>query len=634
MWTIKDSMERFGVERWGDDYFSINVKGHLIISPRKDMQYIDIKEVVDEIAKRNIGQPVLLRFPQVLKNKICELIEAFDNSMSEFEYTGGYQPVFPMKVNQLRGVLDEITKIGYEQPIGIEVGTKTELVGALSLDTKQNSLLICNGFKDVEYIKMAMYATMMKKNVVIVIDEIGELPIIIQLSKELGISPVLGMRVKLYSKISGKWSESGGEYAKFGLSTHELLSAIKMLQKNNMADCFKMLHFHTGSQTTEIRRMQKVIKEAARVYTNVCSLGIKIKYLNIGGGIAVDYGGIKTPSNSSRDYTIQEYTNNVVYTLKEVCDEESVDYPLIISESGRVIAAYHSILIFDIIAKRNIRDGEIDEEDSENWHSIVAELYELLSAINEENYIEYYHDAIDYKEDLLVLFNLGQIGLKDKANGELLFFKICKVVIMYTSLDEVPSEELDNLSKVLSNKHIGNFSLFQSMVDSWAIDQLFPIIPIQNLDQMPNARGTIVDLTCDSDGEIKQFVIDDEIKKFMEFHSLSKGHPYYVAVPLVGAYQDTLGNYHNLFGSVNEVYVSITEDGDIELDRVIEGDKICDVLGYMDYGRDEIMDRFASKVSDLVEKDEIKQNEADMISNYYKKILSGYTYFNPDGYAN
>lgn len=633
MWTIKDSMERFGVERWGDDYFSINVKGHLTISPMKDMQYIDIKEVVDEIAKRNIGQPVLLRFPQILKNKICELTKSFDNSMSEFGYTGGYQPVFPVKVNQLKGVLDEVTKIGHDQPIGIEVGTKTELIGALSLDKKPNSLLICNGFKDIEYITMALYATMLKKNVLIVIDEIGELPIIIQLSKELGISPALGMRVKLYSKISGKWSESGGEYAKFGLSTNELLSAIKVLQKNNMADCFKMLHFHTGSQTTEIRRMQKVIKEAARVYTNVCSLGINIKYLNIGGGIAVDYGGVKTPSHSSRDYTIQEYTNNVVYTLKEVCDEESVDYPLIISESGRIIAAYHSILIFDIIAKRNIRDGEIDEEDSENWHPIVVELHERLAEINEENYVEYYHDAIDYKEDILMLFNLGQLGLKDKANGELLFFKICKEAAMYAALAEVSSEELKDLGKVLSNKHVGNFSLFQSMVDSWAIDQLFPIIPIQNLDQMPNARGTIVDLTCDSDGEIKQFVIDDEIKGFMEFHSLSKEHPYYVAVPLVGAYQDTLGNYHNLLGSLNEVYVSITENGNVKLDKLIEGDRVCDVLGYMDYDGDEIMDKFTSKVADLVQKDVINQNDADMISDYYKNILSGYTYFSPNGYA-
>ncbi|MCK5660911.1 MAG: biosynthetic arginine decarboxylase, partial [Methanosarcinales archaeon] len=297
------------------------------------------------------------------------------------------------------------------------------------------------------------------------------------------------------------------------------------------------------------------------------------------------------------------------------------------------IAAYHSILIFDIIAKRNIRDGEIDEEDSENWHPIVVELHERLVEINEENYIEYYHDAIDYKEDILVLFNLGQVGLKDKANAELLFFKICKEAAMYAALDEVPSEELKGLGKVLSNKHIGNFSLFQSMVDSWAIDQLFPIIPIQNLDQIPNARGTIVDLTCDSDGEVKQFVIDDEIKDSMEFHSLSKEHPYYVAVPLVGAYQDTLGNYHNLLGSLNEVYVSITQDGDVKLDKVIKGDRVCDVLGYMHYDGDEIMDNFTSKVADLVQKDVINQNDADMISDYYRNILHGYTYFSPNGYA-
>lgn len=631
MWTINDSLELFGVERWGDDYFSINARGHLTISPMKDSQYIDIRDVVDEITEKDVRLPLLLRFPQILNNKICELTEAFENSMSEFEYTGGYQPVFPVKVNQLKGVLDEIAKIGHEHPIGIEVGTKAELIGALSLDKKQNSLLICNGFKDVEYITMALYATMLKNNVLIVIDEIGELPKVIKLSKKLGIPPALGMRVKLYSKISGKWSESGGEYAKFGLSTHELLSAIKMLQENDMTDCFKMLHFHTGSQTTEIRRMQKVIKEAARVYTNVRSLGIDIKYLNIGGGIAVDYGGINTPSNSSRDYTIQEYTNNVIYTLKEVCDEESVNYPMVISESGRVIAAYHSILIFDIITKRNLRDGEIDDEDAQNWHYIVIEMQEILDTINEENYVEFYHDAIDYKEDLLLLFNLGQIHLKDKGNGELLFFKICKEAAMYASFDVAQSEELsEELNKILSNKHIGNFSLFQSMVDSWAIDQLFPIIPIQQLDHAPNARGTIVDLTCDSDGEIKQFVINDEIKGSMQFHSLTRDNPYYVAVPLVGAYQDTLSNYHNLLGSVNQAYVSIDDEGDHKLDMIIEGDRICDVLGHMGYTRDAVMANFTSRVAHVVESGDVSRVDADIINDYYRNILTGYTYFCPD----
>ncbi len=625
MWKVEDAIELYGIERWGSGYFTFNKNGNLIVKPTKnDAQVIDLKNVVDSLAAKKINFPILFRFPQILEAQIKALNGAFANSISEYKYSGAYQGVFPMKVNQRKEVIEEIVKSGKKYNMGLEVGTKAELLAALSFELSPDALLICNGFKDDEYFRMALNAIKLGNKVVIVIDEFSETKRLLEVSKQMNVKPLIGIRAKLYSKGSGKWVESGGETAKFGLTTTEILECIKTIGEYDMLPQLQMLHFHIGSQITEIRRIQKAVKEAARVYAKIKLKHINIKYFNIGGGLGLDYDGSKTSSDASANYTIQEYANNVVYSLKEVCDEENVTHPVILSESGRAISAYHSVLVINIKGNKNGNFNKQVELRGNEPH-IITELYDGFKEINIKNYEEYYHDALQHREELLSLFNLGVLELEDKSKGEILFWQICEKAALFAKETENKSDDFEDLNKLLSKKYIGNFSVFQSVPDFWAIKQLFPVVPVSRANEKPTEYGTIVDITCDSDGEIDKFVDLKDVKEILELHELNNGS-YYLAVLMIGAYQDTIGDYHNLFGSANEAHIIVDESGGWHIKQIVNGDRNCDVLGYVKYNSNYLLEAFESDVNQAQLENGLSKADADDILNNYRNVMNRYTY--------
>jgi arginine decarboxylase len=625
MWKVEDAIELYGIERWGNGFFSFNKNGDLIVKPTKnDAQIIDLKNVVDNLNSRKIEFPILFRFPQILEAQIKAINGAFSNSISEYKYNSTYQGIFPMKVNQRKEVIEEIVKSGKKYNMGLEVGTKAELLAALSFDLSPDALLICNGFKDDEYLRLALNTIKLGNKVVIVIDEFSETKRLLEISKQMGVKPLIGIRVKLYSKGSGKWVESGGESAKFGLTTTEILECIKIIIEYNMLDQLQMLHFHIGSQITEIRRIQKAVKEAARVYAKIKVKHINIKYFNIGGGLGIDYDGSKTSSDASANYSIQEYANNVVYSLKEVCDEENVSHPIVLSESGRAISAYHSVLVINIKGSKN---GNLNRqvELRGNEPHIIKELYDGSKEINIKNYEEYYHDALLHREELLSLFNLGELELEEKSEGEILFWQICEKAAAFAKETQNKSDDFEDLNKLLSKKYIGNFSVFQSVPDFWAIKQLFPVVPVSRANEKPTQYGTIVDITCDSDGEIDKFVDLKDVKEVLELHELNNGS-YYLAVLMIGAYQDTIGDYHNLFGAANEAHIIIDDSGGWHIKQIVNGDRICDVLGYVKYNNCYLLEAFESEVNQALRENLLSKADADDIMNNYKQVMNRYTY--------
>ena len=625
MWKVEDAIELYGIERWGNGFFSFNKNGNLIVKPTKnDTQVIDMKNVVDALASKKINFPILFRFPQILEAQIKALNGAFSNSISEYKYNSTYQGVFPMKVNQRKEVIEEIVKSGKKYNMGLEVGTKAELLAALSFELSNDALLICNGFKDDEYFRMALNATKLGNKVVIVIDEFSETKRLLEASKQMNVKPLIGIRAKLYSKGSGKWVESGGETAKFGLATTEILESIKTIGEYDMLPQLQMLHFHIGSQITEIRRIQKAVKEAARVYAKIKLKHINVKYFNIGGGLGLDYDGSKTSSDASANYTMQEYANNVVYSLKEVCDEENVTHPIILSESGRAISAYHSVLVINIKGNKNGNFNKQVELRGNEPH-IINELYDVFKEINIKNYEEYYHDALQHREELLSLFNLGELELEDKSRGEILFWQICEKAALFAKETENKSDDFEDLNKLLSKKYIGNFSVFQSVPDFWAIKQLFPVVPVSRADEKPTEYATIVDITCDSDGEIDKFVDLKDVKEILELHELNNGS-YYLAVLMIGAYQDTIGDYHNLFGAANEAHIIVDESGGWHIKQIVNGDRNCDVLGYVKYNSNYLLEAFEADVNQAQRENGLSKADADDILNNYKNVMNRYTY--------
>ncbi len=625
MWKVEDSIELYGIERWGNGFFSFNKNGDLTVRPtRNDAQILDLKNVVDTLASKKINFPILFRFPQILEAQIKALNGAFSNSISEYKYNSTYQGVFPMKVNQRKEVIEEIVKSGKKYNMGLEVGTKAELLAALSFELSPDALLICNGFKDDEYLRLALNATKLGNKVVIVIDEFSETKRLLEISKQMNVKPLIGIRVKLYSKGSGKWVESGGETAKFGLTTTEILECIKIIGEHNMLEQLQMLHFHIGSQITEIRRIQKAVKEAARVYAKIKLKHIHIKYFNIGGGLGLDYDGSKTSSDASANYTMQEYANNVVYSLKEVCDEESVSHPIILSESGRAISAYHSLLVINIKGNKNGNFNKPVEIRGNEPH-IVKELYDGFREINIKNYVEFYHDALLHREELLSLFNLGELELEDKSKGEILFWQICEKAAAFAKETGDKSDDFEDLNKLLSKKYIGNFSVFQSVPDFWAIKQLFPVVPVSRANEKPGEYGTIMDITCDSDGEIDKFVDLKDVKEVLELHDLNNGS-YYLAVLMIGAYQDTIGDYHNLFGAANEAHIIMDDSGGWHIKQIVNGDRNCDVLGYVKYNSNYLLEAFEEDVSQALRENGLSKADAEDILNNYKNVMNRYTY--------
>ncbi|RLG24695.1 arginine decarboxylase, partial [Methanosarcinales archaeon] len=622
LWRIEDSAELYGISCWGSGYFGISKNGNLTIATKKDSPYrIEIVDIVRKLNEMNLKPPFLLRFPQLLHERLKDVHGSFVRSIGESGYGGAYHSVFPVKVNQRREVIEGLLHPGLPLIFGLEVGSKPELLLAIPYQAQYDVHLLCNGCKDDAYITLALKTIQFNKNTIIVIDDVSETGLIIDTAKELDVVPQIGIRTKLYSKGSGKWESSGGDTSKFGLNTTEILEVIKTLGNNEMLSSLNMLHFHIGSQVTAVSHIQKAVEEAARIYVKLHTMGANIQYFNIGGGLGVNYDSSKTSSSSSTNYTLQEYANNVVSTLKTICDEENAPHPTIISESGRAIAAYHSMLIINISGRKNMKQyGEVTL--SEKDASIVRELYDCYHNINIKNYEEYYPAAVELKEELINLFNLGQLGLEEKSKGETLFWKICQCVASFASKEDNTSEQICQLEKHLSNKYLGNFSIFQSIPDSWAIDQLFPILPIHRLNEKPACKGTIIDLTCDSDGEINQFIDQTHTKELLELHPPNQD-PYYLAITLIGAYQDTMGDCHNLFGAVNEVHITQKNNDNWHIKHIIPADTTANVLNNMKYETTELL-----KTLNKALEERKQTNETENFINLYEKELGKHTYLN------
>ncbi len=626
--TLDEVIQTYGVENWGAGYFEVNRKGHLAVRPAEgDPRSVDVKELIDDLVDgRRLQLPVLLRFPQILTNQLKKVQRSFQDASREFSYAGGHFGVFPMKVNPRREVVEEFLREGSKYNFGVECGSKAELYAALSLYQTPESLLVCNGFKDEAFINLALLGVQIGKRVIIVVEKLNELKMIIRRSQETGVRPSIGIRAKLYSKGSGKWASSGGESAKFGLTPSEMLECIRLLREFQMTDLLKLLHFHIGSQITDIKRVKAAMKEAARVYAKIRQMRIDVEFLDIGGGMGVDYDGSKTTFESSVNYTTQEFANDVVYTIKSVCDDENVPEPNLVTESGRVMAAYHAVFVTSIRDEiETFGDDRPEVSVDEDDPQVIVELKALYDDINAKNYREYYHDSLDHKDELHTQFNLGLISLEDRAKGEVLFWEVCARASKFAKTTKVQEEEFDDLKKILASKYLCNFSVFRSLPDHWAIDQLFPIMPIHRLDEQPTDYATFVDLTCDSDGHIDKFVDLKDVKEVLELHPFT-GDPYYIAIFLVGAYQEVMGSNHNLFGRPNEAHVIIDTEGRYHIKKIVQGSRIGDMLTVARYDKGQAWESMQQMIDTRVAGGLLSEDEAGLLMKQYESDINRYTY--------
>jgi arginine decarboxylase len=623
---FEDASALYGIPNWGKGFFHVSEDGDLVVRPTREAHRgVALKQIVDEVALRGITTPMVIRFPQILSASVQSLNEAFARAIEEFEYGSVFRGVFPIKVNQKRVVVQQIIEAGRPYNYGLEAGSKPELLAAIAADLGPDCLITCNGYKDDAFIGMALNAVRMKKKVVLILEKVSELDRILTVARERGVRPLLGMRAKLYARGSGKWAKSGGEAAKFGLTTPEMLEALKILKSRRMLDAMVMLHFHIGSQITDIRKIKNAIREAARVYAKLRAMGVPIQYLNLGGGLGVDYDGSKTAFESSMNYSVQEYANDVVYTVKQICDEEGVPSPTIVTESGRAVTAYHSVLVTNVLdVADRIEQGRRVRVTS-NDAPVIQELAGILASTNAKNLRESYHDAQQYKEELFTLFNLGHLSLEDRSKGEILFWQICERIHRdLKTLKEIP-EEFEDMEKMLADTYVANFSVFQSLPDSWAIDQLFPILPIHRLNERPTEVGTIADITCDSDGKIDKFIDLRDIKETLPLHTFRQGEPYYLAFCLMGAYQDVLGDLHNLFGEAHEVLVTVDDEGRPKVEDVLPGEACERVLEYMNYDRTEILDSINKQLRRVTNRP-VKKDEVQRIYKEFEAMFPRYTY--------
>ncbi|MDQ3713121.1 MAG: biosynthetic arginine decarboxylase [Acidobacteriota bacterium] len=636
--VIEQTIETYGIENWGAGYFGVNRKGNLIVRAAENDNFsADVKEIIDDLKKRGVNTPVLLRFPQLLAGQVRKLQKSFKNSIKEFHYNGGHMCVYPMKVNQNRAVIEEYLKEGKRYNFGLEAGSKAELYAALAMEQSDESLLVLNGFKDREFIRLAFAGAQAGKNVVIVIEKLSELEHTIKIADEMTLEnpdaklPILGVRVKLYSKGSGKWEKSGGEAAKFGLTTTEILEVIRRLNETGRTDMLRLLHFHIGSQLTDIKRIKSAMREAARTYAKIRQMQIPNEFLDVGGGMAVDYDGSRTSFESSANYNAQEFANDVIYVIKTVCDDENVPHPTIIQESGRYLSAYHAILVTNIQDEietivENLTPLTITTDDP----PVVRELHDLRESITGKNYREYYHDALENREELFTMFNLGLISLEARGKGEVLFWDVCERADEFAQQKKYVAEEFDDLRQLLCAKYLANFSVFRSMPDNWALEQLFPIVPIHRLNKKPTEYATLCDITCDSDGIVDKFVDLHDVKPVLELHKLIKNEPYYLAMMLVGAYQEVMGNNHNLFGVPHEAHIHIGEDGYI-IKKVIQGATLGDALSAVRFDSAQLKDQFRRIVMQRIKDGEVSSKEGDKLIEYYEVQADGYTYLSPNG---
>ncbi|NLZ74063.1 MAG: biosynthetic arginine decarboxylase [Bacteroidales bacterium] len=625
-WQVDDSKELYNINGWGVSYFGINEKGNVYVTPRKDGVAVDLKELVDELGLRDVESPMLIRFPDILDSRIKKMANCFEKAIEEYEYKGQNFMIYPIKVNQMQPVVEEIISHGKKYKIGLEAGSKPELHAVIALNMDSDSLIICNGYKDEAYIELALLAHKMGKRIFLVVEKLNELHLIARMAKRLNVMPNIGIRIKLASSGSGKWEESGGDASKFGLTSSELLEALEYLKKKEMEESLRLIHFHVGSQVTKIRRIKTALREASQFYVQLRKLGYNVEFVDIGGGLGVDYDGTRSStSGSSVNYSIQEYVNDSVSALVDASDKNDVPHPNIITESGRALTAHHSVLIFEVLETTSVPEWDDNMEVSGEDHELVQELYAIWDTLNQSRLLESFHDAQQIREEGLELFSHGIVDLKTRAQIERLFWSIIQEVNLIASQMKHPPEEFRVLSKLLADKYFCNFSLFQSLPDLWAIDQIFPIMPIQRLNEKPNRVATLQDITCDSDGKIANFISTRGVSHTLPVHSIKAKDSYYIGVFLVGAYQEILGDMHNLFGDTNAVHVSVDENG-YSIDQVIDGETIAEVLEYVQYNPKKLVRTLESWVTKSVKQGKISQEEGKEFLANYRSGLYGYTY--------
>lgn len=648
VWTIEDSEKLYRIQGWGNPYFSINSAGHITVSPKGDLGgSIDLYELVESIKQRNIGLPLIIRFSDILEDRIERLNACFSKAIARYKYKNTYRGVFPVKCNQHRHLVEEVVKFGKAHKFGLEAGSKPELLIAIAALNTPGALIICNGYKDREYIETAMLAQRLGKTPIIAIEQIEEVQLVIEASQKLNIKPVVGVRVKLSTKGIGRWAGTTGDRAKFGLNIPEIIQVVERLKNAGILDSLQLLHFHIGSQISSISVIKDAIREASQIYVELAQLGANMKYLDVGGGLGVDYDGSKTNFYASKNYDMQNYANDIVAEVKEACEEKNILPPILVSESGRAVASHQSVLVFDVLGASQVpnQEPQMIEKDE---HLILQNLYETYQSINKNNYQEAYHDAIQFKEESISLFNFGYLTISDRAKVEQIYWGCFRKIQEILKGSEYIPDDLEDLEKIMASIYYINLSVFQSAPDSWAINQLFPIMPIHRLDEEPTEKAILADLTCDSDGKIDQFIDLRDVKSLLELHPLkvnykyfqstsnkalentqspiaSISEPYYLGLFLGGAYQEIMGNLHNLFGDVNVIHIKLTPSG-YKIEHVVKGDTMTEVLSYVQYNSDGLVESIRRQTEQALQEEKITIKESRMLLQNYERSLSSYTY--------
>ncbi|MEW5849478.1 MAG: biosynthetic arginine decarboxylase [Myxococcota bacterium] len=632
-WSLEKALSHYNIGNWGAGYFAINHLGHLAVTPYgRNGPSIDVMDVVQDIREKKLGFPCVIRFQDVLRSRVVALNEAFRKAVAENGYKATYTGVYPIKVNQMREVVEEILDAGAPYHLGLEAGSKAELLTVLALNTDPEALTICNGYKDEQYLRLALLGRRLGRKVIVVVEKLSELPHLLQLGREMGVEPLIGFRAKLTTKGVGKWESSGGDFAKFGLTTPEIIKAVQILRETRTEHLLKLFHFHVGSQLTDIRTVKNAVREGARVYAKLRKMGLPVEYFDIGGGLGVDYDGSRTNFQASVNYTMEEYCSDVIYQIQQICESESVPQPNVVSESGRALTAHHSCVIMNVFG--HIEIGETDPTllsqngATANENQVVKDMREVLGSLSPKNVLECFHDAVAKKEEALTMFSLGLLELEDRAKVETLFWDVCHAIVKQTArLSHVP-EEVEKLADKLADQYLANFSLFQSAPDHWAFDQLFPIVPIHRLDERPTRETTIVDITCDSDGKIDRFIDLKDVRDTLSLHALRPGEPYFLGMFLTGAYQDIMGDLHNLFGRVNEVHVFCDDEDpeDFYLEEVIPGDTIQQVLSRVQYEPNELIKKVKGALEARVKEGHMKPKESVSLTDFYEDVMRSYTY--------
>ncbi len=628
-WSVEDSETLYQIRGWGEPYFSVNEAGHVIVAPKGDRGgSLDLYDLVNALKQRDIHLPLLIRFADILEDRIERLNACFAKAIARYNYPGVYRGVFPVKCNQHRHLVEDLVKFGKSHQFGLEAGSKPELMITLAMLDTPGALLICNGYKDSEYIEAAILAQRLGQKCVIVLEQVEEVDLVIECSRKLGIAPMVGLRAKLTAKGEGRWGTSAGDRAKFGLTIPEIIQAVEKLKSADLLNSLQLLHFHIGSQISSIGVIKDALKEASQIYGELVKLGAPMGYLDVGGGLAVDYDGSKTNFYASKNYNMQNYANDVVAEIKDACTIANIAVPTLISESGRAIASHQSVLVFDIVGTSEVV-LEVPEPLRPEEQLTIRNLYETYQSIGVDNYQEAYNDAIQFKEEAINRFTLGYLSLTDRARAERLYWACCHKILGIARQQEYVPDDLESLEQNMASIYYANLSVFQSAPDSWAIDQLFPVLPIHRLNEEPICRGTLADLTCDSDGKIAQFIdLKADVKSLLELHSVKKGEPYYLGMFLNGAYQEIMGNLHNLFGDTNTVHIRLTPKG-YKIEHVVRGDTVRDVLGYVQYDAEDLLENIRNQAELALQEGKITLQESQLLLKNYEQSLGSYTYLKP-----